>query len=39
MMKSTSPMNATEQRLLKAQESLSLVENSIESGMPEDFIP
>ena len=25
------------QELLKAQESLSLVENSIESGMPEDF--
>lgn len=27
------------QELLKARESLSLVENSIESGMPEDFIP
>ena len=25
------------QELLKAKESLSLVENSIESGMPEDF--
>ena len=34
---STSLMNATDRSFKAKQESLSLVENSIESGMPEDF--